>query len=158
MVPARTNAEGTRRPARLRRLLALAAAALLAGCGDNGFGVIVGADGAGGLRSGVYDYEAWTPGGRTAYWGYVELRVSGDGTLSGSYRLPRQCLDAYGFEADCVGYVGGRAYADGLVRFGLDEGWLRHEGETDRYGDAFGWWETRILGAFSEGEFELVRR
>lgn len=143
---------------RLRRgALPVAAAALLAACGD-GYGVIVGSDGRGGLRSGRYDYEAWTYGGYSAYWGYVDLRVAGDGTLSGSYRLPRQCLDRYGYEADCVGYVGGRVYRDGLVRFGFDEGWLRHEGDVDRRGDVFGWWETRILGGSSEGEFELVRR
>src|SRR3712207_5087745 len=124
-------------PSSIRRLprrgaLPLAAAALLAGCGDNGFIVGVGG-GAGGLRSGVYDYEAWTYGRRTAYWGYVDLRVAGDGTLTGTYRLPRQCRDSWGYEADCVGYVGGRVYSDGLVRFGFDEGWLRHVGEADRW-------------------------
>ncbi|HEX2191144.1 MAG TPA: hypothetical protein VHG51_19705 [Longimicrobiaceae bacterium] len=140
-----------------RHLLVAGLAALLAGCGD-GYGVIVGADGRDALRSGVYDYEAWTYDGYTAYWGYVDLRVSGDGTLSGGYRLPRQCVDRYGYEADCVGYVGGRVYSDGRVRFGLDEGWLRHEGDVDRYDEAFGWWEERVLGGSDEGEWELVLR
>ncbi|HEV2147742.1 MAG TPA: hypothetical protein VGR37_10100 [Longimicrobiaceae bacterium] len=141
-----------------RGALPLLAAVLAAACGDTGFGVQVPGGRAAGLRSGVYDYEAWTYGRRTAYWGFVELRVRGDGTLSGSYRLPRQCLDRFGFEADCVGHVGGRVYADGLVRFGFDEGWLRHEGEADRFGEVFGEWETRLLGASSAGQFELLPR
>jgi hypothetical protein len=152
-----------KRLATIRRLLRrgalpLLAAALAAGCGDNGFGVVVtGADRAG-LGSGLYDYEAWTYGRRTAYRGYVELRVGGDGTLTGSYRLPRQCTDRYGYEADCVGYVGGRVYADGTVRFGFDEGWLRHDGEANRYSEVVGDWQTRILGASSSGSFELLPR
>lgn len=141
-----------------RGALPLLATALLAACDDTGFGVTVPGRAVGGFRSGLYDYEAWTYGRRTAYWGYVDLRVAGDGTLSGSYRLPGQCTDRYGYEADCVGYVGGRAYADGLVRFGFDEGWLRHEGEADRYSEVFGRWETRLLGASSSGDFELLRR
>jgi hypothetical protein len=150
--------------ARIRRLLRrgalpLLAAALAAGCGDNGFGVVVGGGSTAGLRPGLYDYEAWTYGRQTAYRGYVDLRVGGDGVLTGSYRLPRQCTDAYGYEADCVGYVGGRVYSDGTVRFGFDEGWLRHEGETDgRYSEVVGSWETRILGASSSGSFELLPR
>lgn len=141
-----------------RGALPLLAAALLAGCGDNGFGVVVTGPGGTGLDSGLYDYEAWTYGRRTAYWGYVDLRVGGDGTLTGSYRLPRQCTDRYGYEADCVGYVGGRVYSDGTVRFGFDEGWLRHDGEANRYSEVVGDWETRILGASSGGSFELLPR
>ncbi len=114
--------------------------------------------GSGGLRSGVYDYEAWTYGRRTSYRGFLDLRIAGDGTLSGSYRLPGQCTDRYGYEADCVGYVGGRVYPDGRVRFGFDEGWLRHEGVADRGSGVTGGWETRILGAFSSGDFEMLPR
>lgn len=152
-----------KRLATIRRLLRrgalpLAAATLLAACGDNGFSIVVPGGSTGGLRSGVYDYDAWTYGRRTAYWGFVDLRVGVDGALSGTYRLPAQCTDGYGYEADCVGYVGGRVYSDGEVRFGFDEGWLRHDGEANRWSEVAGRWETRILGARSEGSFELLPR
>lgn len=143
--------------ARLFWRLALAAALLpVAGC-EVGYGL--GPDRAW-LQSGLYLYEAWSHhGGRdAAWWGYLELRVDHDGAVYGSYRLPDQCQDDFGYLVDCVGRVGGRVYRDGTLRFGLDEGWLANRGEV-RYGDfASGRWNSRLLGYRDGGRFELTAR
>lgn len=108
------------------------------------------------LRSGLYQYDTWSEDGRHAWWGTLDIDVYGDGEIRGTYRLPLQCEDAYGYLVDCVGRVGGRVYSDGEIRFGLDEGWLRNEGGVNRYSEAGGFWETRILGYYDTGDFELV--
>lgn len=130
-----------------------------AGCSDVGVAVV----GAGGgaqrwLQPGSYTYRAWSDFSRggVAWSGYLDLRIEAGGVVSGFYRLPRQCTDAYGLLLDCVGRVGGRIYSDGLLRFGLDEGWLSHEGWVDRRSRATGRWESRILGYRDSGTFELV--
>ncbi len=133
--------------------LLTAGLALLSGCDA---GVILSADRRESLRSGLYSYSTWTEAGRPAWWGRVDVRVEFDGTIRGSYRLPRQCRDGYGFVVDCIGHVGGRVYPDGRVRFGFDEGWLRHQGEVTRYSEVSGYWDTRILGTYGSGEFELL--
>lgn len=143
------------RPAPLLALLLL----LATGCSDVGAGII--GSGAGGgrwLDSGFYDYRAWSDFSRggPVWWGTLEIRVQGGGQISGFYRLPRQCSDAYGFRVDCVGRVGGRILSDGRIRFGLDEGWLAHEGWVDRSSSVTGRWDTRILGYRDAGTFELV--
>lgn len=133
----------------------LALVLLLAGC-DHVSVLSPYSDGA--LRSGVYVYDAYSDRGRLVYWGYLELRVDGSGQITGSYRLPRQCTDRWGYEADCVGYVGGRVDRNGSFRFGLDEGWLRSQGVVDRYDEAAGRWETRFLGGGETGTFEMYPR
>lgn len=142
----------------LRRWSLLLLLVLLSGCGDAG--VIV--PGAGTtqrlLRSGAYDYRAWSDyGGRgPAWWGYLNLQIGAGGEISGTYELPRQCTDAYGYEATCYGRVGGRIYSDGTLRFGLDEGWLSHEGAVGRRSEATGRWHARVLGYRDVGTFDLV--
>jgi hypothetical protein len=112
------------------------------------------------LGSGTYLYQAWSDRGGygPAWWGYLELETRSDGAVIGVYRLPRQCVDDYGFEADCVGRVGGRVDPDGTLRFGLDEGWLRNQGAVRPGWRASGSWETRILGYRDAGTFELSPR
>jgi hypothetical protein len=128
---------------------------LLASCDDRGFGVGVGG-GTTTLRSGVYDYDAWSDRHRDlAWWGTMDLRVHSDGTISGTYRLPRQCSDRYGPGTDCFGRIGGRLFRDGTVRLGLDEGWLSHDGYVSRRNLVRGSWWTRLLGASDSGTFEL---
>ncbi|MBA2246344.1 MAG: hypothetical protein H0W11_15435 [Gemmatimonadetes bacterium] len=135
----------------------------LAACGDAGVGV--GVIGPGGTSSGqrallpgLYAYRAWSDYSRggPAWSGYLELRVEAGGVITGFYRLPWQCRDAYRLEVDCVGRVGGRLYNDGTLRFGLDEGWLAHEGRVDRQSRVTGRWDTRILGYRDGGTFELL--
>jgi hypothetical protein len=130
----------------------------LSGC--DGTGVITPGTGAAQrlLRSGAYDYRAWSDhGGRgPAWWGYLNLQVGIGGEISGTYELPRQCSDAYGYEATCYGRVGGRIYSDGTFRFGLDEGWLSHEGVVGRRSEATGRWQGRLLGYRDGGTFELI--
>ena len=109
------------------------------------------------LPSGTYDYEARDGRGRLAWYGTLRLEVDRDGRIFGSYRLPWQCSDSWGYEADCVGYVGGRVDRGGTVRFGLDEGWLAHEGRVRRDGSATGEWLARLLGYSDRGSWELVR-
>lgn len=149
------------RPLRtLRRLLLLPLLAAAAGCevGDVIFDPEGGTGGAR-LTSGSYSYRAWSDGRHgEAWWGYLELRVASDGRISGSYRLPWQCTDRWRREVDCVGQVGGRLYRDGSLRFGLDEGWLSHEGNANRYSEVTGRWWTRILGHSDAGTFELRPR
>jgi hypothetical protein len=137
------------------RILALVLAVLLSGC-DNVRVLSPSGDGA--LRSGLYVYDAYSSRGRLVYWGYLDLRVDGSGRISGTYRLPRQCTDRLGYEADCAGYIGGRADRDGGFQFGLDEGWLRSQGVADRYDEAAGRWETRFLGGGETGTFEMYPR
>ncbi len=110
------------------------------------------------FSSGLYSYRAWSDYSHRGpvWWGFVELRVEGGGRITGVYRLPRQCSDAYGLGADCVGRVGGRLYTDGMIRFGFDEGWLSHEGWVDRGSAITGRWESRVLGYQDRGTFELV--
>lgn len=139
----------------MTRILALVFTILLAGC-DNVRVLAPYSDGA--LRSGVYVYDAYSNRGRLVYSGYLELRVDGSGRIGGTYRLPRQCTDRRGFEADCTGYLGGRADRDGHFHFGLDEGWLRSQGVVDRYDEAAGRWETRFLGGGETGTFEMYPR
>jgi hypothetical protein len=136
-----------------RYALLSAALALLGGCDVDG--VLV-PDRRESLRSGLYAYSTWTETGRPAWWGHVDVRVELDGSIRGSYRLPRQCSNAYGFAVDCIGHVGGRVYPDGRVRFGFDEGWLRHQGEVHPFSEVSGRWDTRLLGASASGEFELL--
>lgn len=154
-----TDTRGTRRPrTRTLRVLALAPLmALLSACYD--VGIFEPGYGGGGSRyfsSGLYEYDTWSEDGRHAWWGTLDLRVRAGGEIEGTYRLPLQCEDSYGDLVDCYGYVAGRVHSDGTIRFGLDEGWLRHEGETGRYSGASGWWESRILGYYDSGDFELV--
>lgn len=109
------------------------------------------------LRPGLYTYDSWTEWEQPAWWGYVEIQVdSFDGTVRGSYRLPEQCTDGYGWVVDCVGRVAGRVYADGTLHLGFDEGWLRQRGEVDRYSEVHGSWDTRLLGVYESGRFELL--
>lgn len=109
------------------------------------------------LLSGSYDYRAWSDRYRDlAWWGYLDLRVDSSGRISGSYQLPRQCVDRFGRGIDCVGRVSGRVYRDGSLDFHLDDGWLRHEGTVDRRSDAFGRWWSRLSGHRDEGTFELL--
>lgn len=150
-------------PARsLGRVCALWGVLLLAGCdavvGPGGIGIGSGGGAGRWLDSGSYDYAAWSDrgGSRPAWWGYVDLRVERDGRITGSYELPWQCTDSYGYEATCYGRVGGRVYSDGTLRFGFDEGWLAHDGRVNRYSEVTGRWETRLLGYRDTGDFELV--
>lgn len=148
------GAAGPLRPALLLLLLLLAPA-----CGDVGVAVIGAAPrGQTILHSGLYTYRAWSDfSARGPVWsGFLELQIEAGGQVSGFYRLPRQCSDAFGLEADCVGRVGGRIHRDGSIRFGLDEGWLQHEGWIDRGSRVTGRWETRILGYRDFGTFELL--
>lgn len=145
-----------RRTVRLRaHLLALLLAPALAGC-DAGGVLLGGVAGGSRLGSGAYAYDAWSEDGRLAWWGDLQLSVLASGEIRGEYRLPGQCT-AGSVVVDCVGYVGGRVHADGAVRFGLDEGWLRNEGRVLRADEARGDWETRILGYYDEGRWELRR-
>lgn len=135
-------------------LLLLLPLLLLAACGDGG--TITGAGRAeASLRSGFYEYSAYSDGGYLAWWGTLELAVGSGGALTGYYRLPRQCTDRFGYETDCVGYVGGRVYDDGTLRFGLDEGWLRHFGDVRSSRRAAGDWNSRILGYSDSGRWEI---
>lgn len=136
---------------------------LLTACGDAGVGVgVIGPGGTSGgqrtLLPGVYAYRAWSDASRggPAWSGVMELRTEAGGVITGFYRLPWQCRDAFGLEIDCVGHVGGRLFSDGTLRFGLDEGWLAHEGRVDRQSRVTGRWETRILGYRDGGTFELL--
>lgn len=131
-------------------------AALLAGC-DVGVGTLAPGGSSSRLRSGLYEYNAWSDyGGQgAAWWGYLDLDVDYDGTIYGSYRLPDQCSDDWGYAVDCVGRVGGRVNRDGVVRFGLDEGWLANEGVVRKGSRVTGSWETRVLGYRDAGGFEL---
>jgi hypothetical protein len=143
---------------RRSRLLVLSGALLLAGC-DAGAGVLSpSTDPRRVLPSGLYDYRAWQDGyaGGAVWWGALDLEVYADGEISGYYRLPYQCVDDYGYEADCVGRVGGRVDRDGTVRFGLDEGWLANFGDVQRSSRVTGSWEGRFGGYDGEGTFELV--
>lgn len=131
----------------------------IAGCDGYGRGVF----GPGGgdyttLHSGSYDYRAWSDYGSRGpvWWGYLELRVERGGEITGSYELPRQCVDAYGYEVTCYGRVGGRVYRDGTLRFGFGEGWLAHDGSANRRSEVTGRWDSRILGYRDEGTFELI--
>ncbi len=134
---------------------------LAAGCGDGGM-VVIGTGTASGaahsLRPGIYTYRAWSDHSRggPVWSGYLDLRTEAGDRLTGHYHLPWHCSDAYGFTVDCVGWVGGRIERDGAVRFGLDEGWLVHEGWIGRDGRITGRWESRILGYRDTGTFELV--
>jgi hypothetical protein len=111
------------------------------------------------LRSGSYDYRAWSDAYRGEAWGgRMEVRVAADGRITGTYRLPRQCVDGWRREVDCVGRLDGRIERDGRLRFGLDEGWLSHEGNADRFSDVTGRWWTRVLGYADGGTFELRAR
>lgn len=132
------------------RSLVLAALLLVVGCDAYG---PVGPGHRDLLRSGRYSYDSWTTRGFDAWWGYLDLRVSLTGTVRGEYRLPRQCTDAFGYLVDCVGYLSGRVYSDGRVRFDFDDGWLRHEGEVSRYSEVFGYWDSYGYGS---GDFELL--
>lgn len=160
MIHPRAEARGAAaRPApgrRARVAAGLLAALALAAC--EAAQLVVGTGGARhDLRSGVYLYTAWSDHTRdVAWWGYFDLRVDLDGRFTGSYRLPRQCRDRVGFGADCAGRVDGRVYRDGTVRFGLDEGWLSHEGALVRRSEVTGRWWTRLLGAVDGGTFELL--
>jgi hypothetical protein len=139
----------------LTRIALAGAVALTASC-EGGSVFLGGGTATGQLRSGLYDYTAWSDFHRdVAWWGTVDLRVRSDGTISGVYRLPRQCSDEFGPRADCVGRVGGRVFRDGDMRFGLDEGWLSHEGAVHRSSTVTGIWWTRLLGHTDEGTFEL---
>lgn len=147
-----------KRSARLPLLAVLAASLLLAGCGD-GYGILTpGEDARDRLRPGLYYYRAWSDfGGYGAAWeGYLDLRVDFDGSIYGSYRLPHQCVDVYGYAADCVGRIGGRTYRDGTVRFGFDEGWLANRGTLRGRSRVAGHWDSRLLGYSDSGTFELV--
>lgn len=130
---------------------------LLAGCDATGVLVPV-SRGDFGLWSGQYAYDAYSDWGGIAYWGYLNLRVDTDGRITGTYRLPRQCSDRWGYEVDCAGYIGGRVYDDGSFRFGMDEGWLANRGTADSRGRAAGRWETRLLGGRGAGTFEMFPR
>lgn len=129
---------------------------VLAGCGDVGVVTPVGRSEPQ-LRSGLYEYTAWSRYGDVQYRGALSLEIGRDGRIDGRYRLPGQCADRFGYEADCVGYVGGRIYESGELRFGLDEGWLRHFGEVRNSFRATGDWESRLLGYSDRGAWELVR-
>lgn len=149
---------GTAILARFRphRIAAWAGLVLLAaGCGDAGL-VTATERPDRLLRSGVYEYNAWSTAGGFDWWGTLDLEVSRDGRISGYYRLPRQCTDRYGYAVDCTGYVGGRVYQNGELRFGLDEGWLRHFGEVRSRYRAAGDWDSRILGFSDFGRWEIV--
>jgi hypothetical protein len=148
---------GPRASRRSLRLLGFVAALLfVGGCDGQGFGVGIGGGGASQLRSGLYEYDAWSDRYRDlAWWGTFDLRVHSDGALTGTYRLPRQCSDRYGPGADCFGRIGGRVHRDGTVRLGLDEGWISHDGYVSRRSLIRGSWWTRLLGASDEGTFEL---
>jgi hypothetical protein len=128
---------------------------LLAACDADR--VVLGTGGSGAtLRSGPYEYDAWSSRHRDlAWWGTIDLRVHADGVITGTYRLPRQCSDRVGPGVDCYGRVGGRVYRDGTVRFGLDEGWLSHDGYVSRRSLVRGSWWTRLLGRTDDGTFEL---
>ena len=111
------------------------------------------------LESGRYEYEAYSDtGGRgPSWWGYLDIDVDYDGEIYGRYRLPDQCEDDFGYLVDCVGRVAGRAYSDGTVRFGLDEGWLENRGRVRRGDEVTGEYNTRLLGYREQGEFEMWR-
>jgi hypothetical protein len=143
----------TGRPLRFVLLLLV----LVTGC--DGGRVILGSGGTTSqLRSGLYDYTAWSDVYRDeAWWGTFDLRIHSDGSISGTYRLPRQCVDHFGPGVDCVGRIGGRLYRDGTLRLGLDEGWLSHEGAVHRRSTVTGIWWSRLLGHRDEGTFELRR-
>lgn len=149
----------TPRPAGTPLLVLLLA--LTAACGDAGVTVAgpgVGSSAQRSLLPGLYAYRAWSDYSRggPVWSGYLELRTEAGGVLTGFYRLPWQCTDAYRLEIDCVGRVGGRVYSDGTLRFGLDEGWLAHDGRIDRLSRVTGRWESRILGYRDGGTFELL--
>lgn len=141
------------RPERLVLVLLV----LVTGC--DGGRVILGSGGTASLlRSGLYDYTAWSDVHRdVAWWGTFDLRVHSDGSISGTYRLPRQCSDHFGPGADCVGRIGGRTYRAGTIRLGLDEGWLSHDGAVHRGSTVTGIWWSRLLGHRDDGTFELRR-
>lgn len=145
---------------RVGAVLTILVMLVLGGC-DAGAGVGVLGPGSAAshtLPSGLYRYRAWSDASyREIWWGYFDLRVQADGRMSGTYRLPRQCTDSWGWEADCIGHIGGRIHSDGTLRFGLDEGWLSHEGAVNRRSEATGRWWTRILGYTDRGTFELLR-
>lgn len=146
-----------RRTSRLRgHLLALLLAPALAACDAAGGVLLGGTVGGAQLGSGAYAYDSWSEDGELAWWGDLQLSVLASGEIRGEYRLPGQCT-AGSVVVDCVGYVGGRVQADGTVRFGLDEGWLRNEGRVLRASLARGEWETRILGYYDQGRWELRR-
>lgn len=131
-------------------------AVLLAGC--DAAGVLVPGPGGvpGRMASGLYTYRAWSDtGGRLAWWGTLELEVTPTGEISGRYVLPDQCVDEYRIPIDCFGRIGGRVYSDGTVRFGMDEGWLAHEGRLAGERVA-GTWITRLLGYRDGGSFTLA--
>lgn len=149
-----THARRTSR-GRVLRALAVLPLLALAAC-DAGSILDPGGYGSYRLRSGRYQYDTWSRDGTHAWWGTLDLSVRSDGEIQGTYRLPLQCEDAYGYLVDCYGRVGGRVYSDGTIRFGLDEGWLRNEGDLHRYSEVSGFWETRMLGYYDDGDFELV--
>lgn len=162
--PARAGPYRARRPtspgrwpgaALLLRLVVPLLLAPLAAC-ELSVGPLATGASAVGLRPGVYRYTAWPDGGgRAQWWGYLEFEAGAGGAFSGAYRLPEQCVDALGYVADCVGYVGGRVERDVSLRFGLDEGWLSNHGMLRDGSRATGRWETRILGYAGSGTFEL---
>lgn len=131
-------------------------ALLLAGCDAAGV-VVPGAGGAPGrMASGLYSYRAWSDAdGEPAWWGTLELEVTTAGEISGRYHLPDQCVDEYRMPIGCFGRIGGRVYRDGIVRFGMDEGWLAHEGRVGERRVA-GTWTTRLLGLRDGGSFTLT--
>lgn len=133
---------------------AVLVAVLLAGC--DAAGVVVPGPGGGHLASGLYSYRAWSDAdGDLAWWGTLELEVTRVGEISGRYLLPDQCVDEYRVAIDCFGRIGGRIGTDGIIRFGMDEGWLAHEGTPSRDRVA-GTWSTRLLGYRDGGSFTLA--
>ncbi len=144
---------------RIRSFAILSLAALLLAACEVGLtipGVGTGAT----LSSGLYDYRAWSDfsAGPAAWEGVIDLRVRPRGEITGEYLLPGQCRDGRGFRVDCRGFVTGRAFRDGHLRFHFDEGWLRNEGTVRAGRRATGYWSARFIGHADEGTFELVFR
>ena len=138
----------------MRRLAFIAAlAAPLTGC-DLGYGILSASGNV--LDSGVYEYEAWSDlrGRGPSWWGVLDIQVDYDGRIYGSYLLPEQC-DEGRYLVDCRGRIGGRAYRDGTIRFGFDEGWISNRGRIRQREEAQGDWDTRLLGYRDGGRFEM---
>jgi hypothetical protein len=145
-------------PPVLRIGLMLGALALLAGCEYAEFGV--GPDRRlGALASGRYHLDAWSDfGGFHPIWsGRLDLRVARGGSISGSYRLPRQCVDAFGRAVDCTGRVRGRIDRGGRILIDLDRGWFTASGTVHSATRATGRWDVRLPGFHDRGTFDLIR-
>lgn len=141
-------------PARLA-VAALASVLVLSAC-DAAGGVLVPGDRGDYLDPGLYEFQTWSYGGSPLWWGDVDLRVTYGGDVTGTYLLPDQCSDSYGYTVDCYGYVYGRVYDDGTVRLDFDEGWMRLDAVVDRYSQLDGTWNARFVGYSGSGRFELL--